>query len=217
MATHSNRVSLGEFLGMEYVGPLVEKSLFGGYQVRYVPFPWAGLQVFIKGVVLGRALHDKAEVLARLLGKKSSEQKMEQGFGEVAEKMLEDCRGLPDSLLDLWEKAAAPEGHGFSDLNTLQGLYKRKEPLDAMLPWLTMWCWEGVGFGVTYPDHVAQMWRSNFETTSSQESWNQARTAGLDLPEHPEPISLEEMERGVLEAAREYARTDFPDILDDIQ
>ena len=68
MTFQPNRQELAECLSMEAVGSLVEKRLFGGYQVRYLPFLWTpGLSVFLKGVVLGRALSNRVNVAARLL------------------------------------------------------------------------------------------------------------------------------------------------------
>ena len=216
MTSQPTREPLGEYLTMEAVGPLVEKRLLGGYQVRYLPFLWtAGLWVFLKGVVLGRALRDRIEVVARLLAEEGAEAKMVQGLGEVARKMVEEYGSLPESFFDFWLKTAAPKGHDYSDLNTLKRLYNRKERLGAMLPWLSMWCWEGIGFGITYPDYVEQMWKANYETADRQR-WQQARAAGVDLPEQPETLPLDEMERIVLEETREYARRYFPELVEAI-
>ena len=97
---------------MEAVGSLVEKRLFGGYQVRYLPSLWtAGLLVFLKGVVLGRALSNRVNVAARLLAQERAEESMGRGLREVAEGRVDTYGGLPESFLDFWLETAAPRGH----------------------------------------------------------------------------------------------------------
>ena len=201
---------------MEAVGPLVEKRLLGGYRVRYLPFLWnAGFWVFLKGVVLGRALRDRPEVAATLLAEARPQAKMAQGFGEVARKFVGDYGSFPTSFLDFWYKTFAPKGPDYSDLDALRRLYNRKERLGVMLPWLQMWCWEGVAFGITYPDHVGKMWNANYESVDHQR-WHQARSAGLDLPEVPDILPLADMESIVLDETRDYARTYCPELVDSL-
>jgi len=214
MKSQPTRQPLGQYLSMEAVGPLVEKRLLGGYQVRYLPFLWtAGFWVFLKGVVLGHALRDRIEVVARLLTAEGAERKMAQGLGEIARRMVEDYGSLPESFFDFWLKTEAREAYD-KDLHTLKRLYNRKERLGLMLPLLSYWCWEGVGFGVTYADHAEKMWRTNFEIVDDEreKKWQRARAAGLDLPEVPDILPLAEMESIVLEQTREYARTYFPEL-----
>ncbi len=79
-----------------------------------------------------------------------------------------------------------------------------------------MWCWQGAGFGITYPDHVKQTWKTNFEIVNHQR-WQRARTAGVDLPEVPEVLTIAEMRSAVLEETREYARTYFPELIEAIK
>lgn len=214
MTLQSERQPLGEFLSMEAVGSLVEKRLFGGYQVRYFPFLYtAGCWVFLKGLVLGYSLRNNIKVVARLLTEEGGEENMVQGLGEIAEKMVEKYGSLPEQLTDFYLKAAANVEIDHLDLNNLKQLYNRKERLGKMLPLLTMWCWEGVGFGVTYPDHVEQIWKGNFEITD-QERWQRARDAGVDLTEVPNVLPLAEMKDIVLEETRQYAHMYFPELVE---
>ncbi len=102
---------------------------------------------------------------------------MAQGLGEVARRLMENHGGLPESFHDFYFKTAVPERHDYLDLNTLKRLSNRKERLGAMLPLLSILCWQGIGFGVTYPDHVEKMWKANYETVDHPK-WQQARAAG---------------------------------------
>ena len=80
-----------------------------------------------------------------------------------------------------------------------------------MVPWLAIWCSQGVAFGVTYPDDAERIWIADYETPD-QHRWGVARSASLNIPEEPVPLSLEEMKNIVLEEAREYARSYFPEL-----
>ncbi|MFH1560272.1 MAG: hypothetical protein ABID84_02525 [Chloroflexota bacterium] len=212
MTSQPTREPLGDYLGREAVNRVVEKSPFGGYQVRYLPFLWTvGHWVFLKGVVLGRAFCDRVGVVARLLALEGEETQMVRGLGEIAPKMVEAYGRMPDSFLDFFLKTAAPQGYDYSDMRTLKRLHNQKVRLGEMLPWLQLWCYEGIGFGVTYPDQVEELWKANYETADHQE-WQQARAAGLDLPEHLETLTLDEMECAVVEETLEYLRMYFPDL-----
>ena len=96
MTFQPNRQELGECLSMEAVDSLVEKRLSGGYRVRYLPFLWtAGLRVFLKGVVLWRALSNRANVAARLLAQEGAEESMVRVLREVAEGRVDTYWDLP--------------------------------------------------------------------------------------------------------------------------
>jgi hypothetical protein len=195
---------------------LIEKRLFGGYQVGYLRFLFTvDFWVFLKGVALGHVLCNKVKVVARLLASEGGEKEVAQDLGEGAGKMVDAYGGLPESFLDFWLRTAAPKGVDYSDQDALKRLGRRKERLGIMLPWLNFSVIAGAAFGVTYPDRVEQIWKANFET-ADHKKWQQARTAGVDLPEQPDILPLSEMESIVLEQTREYARAYLPELVESL-
>ncbi len=208
----TGRVSLAEHLNMEAVGSLVEKKMFGGYEVRVGPFLMLSLWVFQKGAILGRALRDRLDILAKLLAEEGRERNVCSFIREVAVKQVDDYGKEPDSFYDFWMDTELKK-LDFSDLNLMKQLVKKKARLGEMLPKLDIWLVQGIGFGATFPELTERLWKEAYETYDPH-SWAEARSYGLDIPQQPAPLPLEEMEQIVLSEVAEYANEFFPELVE---
>ena len=66
MSIVSERPTLAEHLSRLQLGRLVQKKLFGGYEVPLLQFLPLGLWLFGKGAVFGRARRDRLEIVAKM-------------------------------------------------------------------------------------------------------------------------------------------------------
>jgi len=108
---------------MKEIGSLTTKSPFGGYEIPLLQFLTVGHWIFLKGVVLGRARHEKLIVMVKIfIGSEQIANTFEQlGLSrELAEKedmvfeylskvssdgiaYYKNCyKEEPESFLDLW-------------------------------------------------------------------------------------------------------------------
>jgi len=70
----------------------------------------------------------------------------------------------------------------------------------------------GVALGIYFPDLVQELWQGSHGPIDPGE-WQQARNAGLDLPESlPEPISLEKEASAAKPLLVEFQRRFRPDL-----
>jgi len=72
---------------------------------------------------------------------------------------------------------------------------------------------EGIGFGSSLPELTEKMYREAHENIDLK-SWAEARKYGLNLPEQPTIISLEEQEHTVLSMVATYAHMYFPELVE---
>jgi hypothetical protein len=225
--------TLAEHLGHIQIGSIVQKKLFGGYEVSLMQFLPVGLWLFLKGAVFGRARPDKLEVMAKMFvgleavrillapfgvpGAANNEQWVFECLRKVASdgmKYYRDHRRKePEELLDLWLTSFAPPEADFRDLDKAKRLAKQKIRLGLALQQCDSWLFVGVSLGATFPELTERMWRQSFET-ADRESWARAREAGLDIPEEPTPLPLEEMEQKVLVEVATYVTEYFPELVD---
>jgi len=94
----------------------------------------------------------------------------------------------------------------------VEKLSKHKLPLDFADQKLQMTVSEGIGFGIEYPDLTERMYREANENID-RKSWDEARQAGLDIPQNPEVITLEEQEDIALSMVATYAREYHPHLV----
>ncbi len=71
---------------------------------------------------------------------------------------------------------------------------------------------EGIAFGARFPETLERLWRQTNEQFDDQE-WEAARRRGLNLPEKPPRMSLEQMEDEVLDAVHDFAIQVAPELL----
>ncbi len=234
MASESERPTLAEHLGRVQIGRLVQKKLFGGYEVPLLQFLPVGLWLFGKGGIFGRARQDKLEIVAQMfigleaigvlfawLGLPRQVANNEQWVLECLRKVASDgmryyrdCRRKePESLLDLWLTSFAPPEVDFRDFDKTRKLAKKKIRLGLILQQSDSWLFAGISFGANFPELMERIWRQSYETVD-QESWAEARRIGIDIPEEFTPLPLQEMEQAVLVDVASYVTEYFPKLVD---
>jgi hypothetical protein len=221
---------------------LVQKRLFGGYEVPLLKFRPVGLWLFNKAAIFGQARRDKIEIISKMFVGQESIGVMFEYFG-LSRQVINDEQRLsafmhkvgmdalnnyhnklqkePESLQDLWEKCFAPTEFDSLDilldsnkaLDKAKILAKKKIKLSVALQWIKWWLFTGISFGVSFPELVERMWRQEYEMVS-QETWTRARQAGVDLPETFTSLRLEDMEQEVLVEVAAYVTEYFPELVD---
>jgi len=71
---------------------------------------------------------------------------------------------------------------------------------------------EGIGLGSQHPDLTEKLWTQSMEQIDERE-WAATRSYGLDIPDHPPQISLEEQERELLIDLAEWLSHQQPELL----
>lgn len=234
MSVVSERPTLAENISRVQLGRLVQKKIFGGYEVPLLQFLPLGLWLFGKGAVFGRARRDRLEIVAKMfvgleaigvlfarLGlprqTTSSDQWILESLRKVASdgmRYYRDYHGKePESLLDLWLTSFAPREFDFRDLDKAKELAKKRIRLGIALQQLDSWLFVGISLGATFPELTERMWRQSFETVN-HESWARAWQAGVNIPKEFNPLPLQEMEQEVLVEVASYSTEYFPDLVD---
>ena len=89
---------------------------------------------------------------------------------------------------------------------------KDKVPLDFADDKLQMTAVEGIGFGIEFPELTEHMYREANENIDKKD-WDNARQAGLDIPQNPDVITLEEQEDITLSEVAAYASQHYPGLV----
>ena len=202
--------TLGEhFLG-DCASQMVSKRLFGGYQMTLGSMVYAGLWVFQKGALLGRARRSSFETLASLVGQSGS--KLAQVMKQSAEARM--SRSSSSEVATFWQFWCLTEypNIAFGDLEVWKVLGRKKIRLGEVLSRAPFWAADGIGFGAMFPDVTESLWRRSYEI-ADPEKWKRARQAGVELPEHETLLPLEEMESQVLAEVRAFAQENRPDLV----
>lgn len=234
MDDESNRLTPAGHLGMKEIGSLTTKSPLGGYEVPLLQFLTVGHWIFLKGVVFGRARHEKLRVIAKIfiglehiantfeqLGLPRELAKKEDMVFEYLLKVSNDgiayyknCyKKEPESFLDLWLTSFTPPEVDFHNLNKMKKLVNKKIRLGLALQQADNWLFVGLSFGATFPELTEKIWKREYDK-HDPEQWAFARKAGLDLTEKFTPLPLKEMEQQVLTEVSSYVAEYFPDLID---
>lgn len=84
--------------------------------------------------------------------------------------------------------------------------------LESVLDSLRRFGEEGIGFGSQFPELTEKMYRSH--ENIDMDKWSEARSHGLDIPEKPDMISLEEREESLLQIVAAYTAEYYPELLE---
>lgn len=84
--------------------------------------------------------------------------------------------------------------------------------LESVLDSLRRFGEEGIGFGSQFPELTERMYRSH--ENIDMDEWSDARKHGLDIPERPDIVSLEEREQSALQILAAYASEFYPELLE---
>ncbi len=92
-------------------------------------------------------------------------------------------------------------------------LFDQKVPFETAMNQARIFGWEGIGFGSFFPELTERMYKNAFENVD-MDMWANARKMGVDIPEKPDYIPLEEREELILTATASYVAELYPELLD---
>ena len=177
---------------------------------------FSGLAVFQQAAVLGYAKNDQMETLAKLFALPGKERESCEHLIGATKANVEAYGHAPESFIDFFTKTVGNAFASYQDPDTLKRLDKEQVRLGDVLELIDTWFLAGIGLGLAFPEQVVEMWRNSYET-KDPEAWEQARQAGLDIPQHDTPLSLEDMEQVVLSQVSEYAREHVPEVIEPLE
>jgi hypothetical protein len=203
-------------LGKDVVPRLAEKGLFGRVYIRFGRLLIAGLWLYQTGAVLGRARRDRLETLAKMFSDPGREREASNWLQDLAAKRIDKYGREPESFFDFF-MTTGYEKAGVSwppaSLDAIKRVDNEKIPLEQTDGTLKMFVLEGIGFGAKFPELTERMWKQTYETFDL-EAWDTARRYGLDVPEEPTPLPLEQREQEVLAEVAVYATEHFPELVE---
>jgi len=211
---------------------VVKKGAFGKRYLHLFDYFQAIQFQYESGAVLGRAKRDKLSALKKLLvipGYTAADvMEMAQ---DTAKKRLTDFKkdsgNEPETFSDFlyWKMFESAIGQSITDcaeaylhgnkkiLKMIDKKANEKVPLpEADYP-LSIFGYEGVGFGSSFPELTEKMYRNATENID-MDKWSKARAYGLAIPEKPDIVSLEEREEALLQIVAAYTAEFYPELLD---
>jgi hypothetical protein len=213
---------------------VVKERPFGGRYLRVSDyFTMLGFQ-YENCALLGRARCDKLNVLTRMLVREenkveeftkflqnASSDRLNRFRNEVDEEpksfyhfisikeydsVLVSAFGLPlDELILLAVRSRK--------IKEAKKLFDRKVPLEVATDKARIYGLEGIGFGSSFPELTERMYKNAYENVD-MDMWAEARKMGVDIPEKPDIVSLEEREEIVLQMVAAYTSEFYPELLD---
>jgi hypothetical protein len=214
---------------------VLNKNLFGGRWLTQYNFFVALSFQYESGALIGRAKSDKLSILEKMLGNPTVEGELVQTCKDAAKKRLDEFRRdigkEPDTfkefILDrelersglrrlLDDAARSIVTHLETRTHREKALkaFLKKVPLEKAYPYLYIFGMEGVGFGSSFPELTERMYRNATENIDMDE-WTEVRNKmGLDIPEKPDVVSLEEREKALLSIVSAYTAEFYPELLD---
>ena len=220
--------SLTGFLGEIPLKQALKKQLFGGHYLRLWDY-FATLSFqYESGAILGRAKRDKISTLINMLVVPGTEiNKFVKFMHDQAKERLEKFRSElgrePNTFHDFIFDREFGRVVGLS-LNKVFEEYMRgnkevvkvfdhKVSLDIAWPEIQDYGAGGIGFGSSFPELTEKMYRNATENIDMDE-WTKARKYGVDIPEKPDIVTLEEREESVLGIVAVYTAEFYPELLD---
>lgn len=213
MTSNPDRPSLLECFTAPLVDRVVEKGFLGKRFFRFWPYLNLGLYLYESGVVLGLARRDRLETLAKLFSKPGDQRELCTWMRDAAAKRLQEYDGEPETFGDFFLRTELPR-LGLTPATELARRAREKIELTPVAQARLMHHMpEGVGFGAVYPELTQKMWGQAYETPD-RDTWAEARQAGLDIPEEPEIIPLEQRQQDVLLQVAAWAHDCYPELIE---
>ena len=221
--------TLGQFMMRGIVPNAIKKGMFGGPHILFPDLVNICAFLFQSNAIIGRVRRSQIDLLAKLftepgresdlipwLRQRSNKQLNEYKdvFGEEPTDFQTYITGLEYQTAGITLQFGNTQLRGSLKEHTKQveKLSKKKLPLDFADQKFQMTAIEGIGFGIEYPDLTEKMYRGANENID-RESWDEARRAGLDIPQNPEVITLEEQENIALSMVAAYASEYHPHLV----
>ncbi len=243
MPRKQSPLSVPELLGGGYIRARLERGALGGTYIRQFPLLMARIHLYEIGGVLGRALRERLGTLMSLIVPPGQERSSMRTFRRMAEARVAKYGGEPQTWLHFFlvtEPDTEEWGSSFSfddaalsaldpelrettreleeELGFLQGTRrwgstKMKINEGQLQQIVNAYVLEGVAFGARFPETLERLWRQTNEQFDDEE-WAAARRRGLNLPEKPPRMSLEQVEDEVLDAVCDFAIDVAPELLE---
>jgi len=187
------------------------------------------------GALLGRAMRHKLDILHKMLVKPGTDINRSIAFIQSEakarlKKFTEQKGKEPDTFNDFialteLEEAAKVMGLSIdedayyqdpkSHLKNLGKLYSHEVALDDVYKNILNCSLYGIGFGSSFPELTVRMYKNTYENINvNMKEWAEARSYGLNIPEKPDFIPLEEREREILAIVAGYTGEYYPELLD---
>lgn len=187
------------------------------------------------GALLGRAMRHKLDILHKMLVKPGTDINRSIAFIQSEakarlKKFTEQKGKEPDTFNDFialteLEEAAKVMGLSIdedayyqdpkSHLKNLGKLYSHEVALDDVYKNILNCSLYGIGFGSRFPELTVRMYKNTYENIDvNMKEWAEARSYGLNIPEKPDFIPLEEREKEILAIVAGYTGEYYPELLD---
>jgi len=187
------------------------------------------------GALLGRAMRHKLDILHKMLVKPGTDINRSIAFIQSEakarlKKFTEQKGKEPDTFNDFialteLEEAAKVMGLSIdedayyqdpkSHLKNLGKLYSHEVALDDVYKNILNCSLYGIGFGSRFPELTVRMYKNTYENIDvDMKEWAEARSYGLNIPEKPDFIPLEEREKEILAIVAGYTGEYYPELLD---
>ena len=187
------------------------------------------------GALLGRAMRHKLDILHKMLVKPGTDINRSIAFiqseaKDRLKKFTEEKGKEPDTFNDFialkeLEEAAKVMGLSIdedayyqdpkSHLKNLGKLYSHEVALVDVYKNILNCSLYGIGFGSSFPELTVRMYKNTYENIDvNMKEWAEARSYGLNIPEKPDFIPLEEREKEILAIVAGYTGEYYPELLD---
>lgn len=206
--------TLAIFLSLGPTQQIVRTRWFRGPYVTAGSFLTVCSHLYENSALLGRAMRDKLLVLEQMLGTPKQPGILLQQLQRMANDRLTSFGGHPPSFFSFFIDTELRK-LGLSLAPSHPEVLRRfgeKLSLEAVNLPIQFSALEGIAFGAEFPDLTERMYR-DFHEKIDRGAWDEARAAGLSLPDAPTVISLEEQEQTVLKLVAAYATEYRPDLV----
>ena len=201
------RESLAEFLSSQAL--VMAGATTSGVRLGMLVHSKAWL--FETGAILGRARRGELPILAVMLSRPGKESDVAIYLERRAEELMAKCAGQePKTFFEFHEKV------GDIDPAELLRDGMKNVPIREALMIGQVGVVDGVAFGARYPELTERLYRAQYEEVD-EESWHEARKYGLDVPEEPTRMPLEEREHAALLELAAFATDTYPELVEPLR
>lgn len=223
-------ITLMGFFGMGPVQNLAKSRLFGGPYLHFADVVTISGYLFQSGALLGRAKLGQLNYLAKMFADPRREPDVIKLLQDSAKRRLDDyVDTYGEEPFNLMSFILASEykktgiiiplhGLELTDTNKRQvaKVAKVKMPLKEVESTIKYGMVEGIGFGSLLPDLTETMYRESNDDIDI-EAWELWKESGLEIPESPTVVSLEEQDQTVLSMVATYAQAYFPELIEPLK
>ena len=193
------------------------KGLFGKPKIQFGVFLQISGFVYESSALISRALSDKSLILEQIIGAPEAPGDALTYLRTLARMRRES---FPDEttfgmLIMKSELQKLDLSMGFDSLKKTSKAMQGKVTVDDIVTTGELFCLEGMGFGLEFPDETRDIYRNTYEAFD-EESWEQAHQSGLDIPENPTVYPFEQRENDALSLVAEYVHEFRPELEDSL-